>query len=72
MPNKYGMTDMVWAWGQLLDHNISLTDAHDSNGLANITVLDANDPFGKDRQSTLLIRVTCQEQEKVATILASK
>ena len=25
MPNAYGVTDMVWQWGQFLDHDLSLT-----------------------------------------------
>ena len=46
-PNVNGMTDMVWQWGQFLDHDISLTDNHPSNGTAPIPV-EANDILGPD------------------------
>jgi peroxidase len=44
IPSAAGMTDAVWAWGQFIDHDISLTDANRArNGAADVDVLDAND-----------------------------
>ena len=33
MPNSYGVTDMVWQWGQFLDHDLSLTPAAEQESL---------------------------------------
>ncbi|MXW35219.1 MAG: hypothetical protein F4Z60_06555, partial [Chloroflexi bacterium] len=33
MPNAYGVTDMVWQWGQFLDHDLSLTPAAEQESL---------------------------------------
>ena len=44
-PNKRMMSDMVWAWGQFLDHDISLTEPGKEFGTAPIPVLDKDDPL---------------------------
>ncbi|CAB9530863.1 Peroxidasin homolog [Seminavis robusta] len=36
--NAKGLSDMVWAWGQFLDHDIDLTDSAGSFGMANIEI----------------------------------
>jgi peroxidase len=43
LPSSAGLTDAVWAWGQFLDHDISLTDASPDNGSADIPVTGADD-----------------------------
>ena len=44
--NDRGMTNAVWAWGQFLDHDIDLTEGHESNGTADIPILEEDDIFG--------------------------
>jgi len=41
LPNAFGRTDMVWQWGQFIDHDIDLTDGAEEE--ANIPV-PAGDP----------------------------
>lgn len=41
MPDPGGASDYLWAWGQFLDHDLSLTEAHHGGEAANIPV-----PFG--------------------------
>lgn len=43
VPSSSELTDATWAWGQFIDHDISLTDSSSANGAANIPVMDAND-----------------------------
>ena len=45
VPNSRGMSDMIWAWGQFLDHDISLTEAGMDGEAAPIPILDVNDPL---------------------------
>ena len=45
IPNKRGMSDMIWAWGQFLDHDISLTEPGKQFGEAPIPVPDEDDPL---------------------------
>lgn len=37
------LSSMVWQWGQFIDHDISLTEAHVENGTADIPVEDPSD-----------------------------
>lgn len=46
IPNSRGLSNYLWAWGQFLDHDMSLTTSSASNGSGHIEVLDANDPLG--------------------------
>lgn len=42
LPNARGISDVIWAWGQFLDHDLSLTDAgHEALPIA----VPAGDPF---------------------------
>jgi hypothetical protein len=44
-----GLSDYVWAWGQFLDHDLSLSSTGNGaavNGSASITVNHPNDPLG--------------------------
>ncbi len=43
IPNRRGMSDFVWAWGQFLDHDLDLTDSQPANGACDIPVLDPAD-----------------------------
>jgi len=42
VPNSFGHTDMLWQWGQFIDHDIDLTDGAEES--ANISV-PVSDPF---------------------------
>ena len=44
IPNDMGASDMVWQWGQFLDHDIDLTEPHEPHEEANIPV-PLGDPF---------------------------
>jgi len=44
--NDGNLSDYLWAWGQLLDHDIDLTDASSTNGHADIEIEDPADPLG--------------------------
>lgn len=44
-PNSHQMTDMMWAWGQFLDHDVSFTPTNPSSGSFNISVNNFMDPF---------------------------
>ncbi len=44
--NNRHLSDMVWAWGQFLDHDIDLTLTHPDFGTADIDVLGDDDPLG--------------------------
>ena len=37
------LSSMVWQWGQFIDHDISLTEAHVENGTADIPVMEESD-----------------------------
>lgn len=43
LPSEKGMSDAVWAWGQFIDHDLSLTDSSPDNGSADIKVLQQRD-----------------------------
>ncbi|MCA9114007.1 MAG: peroxidase family protein [Planctomycetaceae bacterium] len=43
--NRRQLTDMLWQWGQFLDHDIDLTLTTQDAGLAPIPVNDPNDPL---------------------------
>lgn len=46
LANDRQLSDMVWAWGQFVDHDIDLTDGRPANGTAPIEILDPEDPLG--------------------------
>ncbi len=45
LANNRQMSDMVWQWGQFLDHDISLTNSGSAHGTADIPINDPADPF---------------------------
>jgi peroxidase len=44
--NERHVSDMLWAFGQFVDHDIDLTPTHPDNGTADIAILDEDDPLG--------------------------
>jgi hypothetical protein len=49
IPSARGLSDYVWAWGQFLDHDMSLSTSSNGaavNGAAPIAINDPNDPLG--------------------------
>ena len=46
IPSARGLSDMIWAWGQFLDHDIDLTHTNPANGTSDIPILDSDDPLG--------------------------
>jgi hypothetical protein len=49
IPSARGLSDYVWAWGQFLDHDMSLSTSSNGaavNGSAPIAINDPNDPLG--------------------------
>jgi len=45
LPNARGLSDMIWAFGQFLDHDIDLTFTSAANGTADIPI-EGGDPLG--------------------------
>ncbi|KAA5542266.1 hypothetical protein FYK55_15820 [Roseiconus nitratireducens] len=46
LQNDRSLSDMVWAWGQFIDHDIDLTLVSSANGTADIRIEDqGNDPL---------------------------
>ncbi len=45
LANDRGMSSFVWQWGQFIDHDLDLTPASSSNGVAPIAVTHADDPL---------------------------
>jgi len=46
VPEPRGLTNLIWAWGQFLDHDITLNeDTPESAGLVREIDIPANDPF---------------------------
>jgi hypothetical protein len=46
LPNERGLSDMIWAWGQFLDHDLDLTLSSAANGTADFPIPDLDDPLG--------------------------
>ncbi len=38
IPNRRGLSDFIWQWGQFLTHDVDLTPTNPSNGIAHIPV----------------------------------
>ncbi|BBO34724.1 peroxidase family protein [Lacipirellula parvula] len=45
-PSVRGLSNYIMGWGQFLDHDMGLTLNSSVNGVANIDILDPNDPLG--------------------------
>ncbi len=43
--NARRLTDMVWQWGQFIDHDIALTETAGESGTADIVISDPTDPL---------------------------
>jgi len=64
MPDPGGTSDYMWAWGQFLDHDLSLTEAHRGGEAANIPVPFGDpqfDPFMTGRAEITFSRVEALE-----------
>ncbi|WP_428305787.1 peroxidase family protein [Lacipirellula sp.] len=46
VPSVRGLSNYIMGWGQFLDHDMGLTLTSSANGVANIDILDPNDPLG--------------------------
>jgi hypothetical protein len=49
LPSARGLSDYIWAWGQFLDHDMSLSTSSNGaavNGSAPIAINDPSDPLG--------------------------
>lgn len=46
-PSARGLSDILWGWGQFLDHDMSLSTTSVANGTAPISIDDPTDPFGQ-------------------------
>lgn len=58
MPNAAQVTDMIWQWGQFLDHDISLTPAASSEANAPISVPSGDPVFDPGRSGVRTIGFT--------------
>jgi len=67
LPDPNGLSEMGWAWGQFLDHDIDHTLISGSNGLLEITVPN-NDPFFGDLGSSNKIRVSRSNFELIGGV----
>lgn len=45
-PSVRGLSNYIMGWGQFLDHDLGLTSSSAANGVANIDIVDPNDPLG--------------------------
>lgn len=45
-PSARGLSNYIMGWGQFLDHDMGLTSNASTYGVANIDILDPNDPLG--------------------------
>ena len=64
MPNPVGATDMVWQWGQFLDHDISLTPQADPAETMRLAIPPGDpifDPFNVGVRTMLFNRSTFEE-----------
>ncbi len=55
IPNSKGLTDMVWQWGQFLDHDIDLTETHEPAEFFPVLVPDGDPWFDPEQTGTQLI-----------------
>ena len=45
-PSARGLSNYIMGWGQFLDHDMGLTSNSSTYGVANIDIVDPNDPLG--------------------------
>ncbi len=55
IPNDLGFSDMLWQWGQFLDHDIDLTDGVDPAEIAAIPIPAGDEYFDPDGTGTQLM-----------------
>jgi hypothetical protein len=61
IPEPNGFSDLLWAWGQYLDHDLSLSEAKPGGEPANIPIPAGDDPFDPEatgEQAIRFLRVT--------------
>ncbi|KAL7568559.1 hypothetical protein ACA910_002671 [Epithemia clementina (nom. ined.)] len=71
--NTHQHSDMVWAWGQFLDHDISLSHSNPNNGANHIKVRDKGDllfPKIKYSRSDFVIGANSGQREQINSITA--
>lgn len=65
IPNEYGLSSMLWQWGQFLDHDLDLTEPADPPEPFFIAVPSGDvffDPFGTGAQQIMLFRSVYRER----------
>ena len=58
LPNSKGLSDMFWAWGQFIDHDIDLTEGTNTGETAHISVPTGDPWFDPDSTGTKVISFT--------------
>ena len=72
LPNQAGLTDMVWQWGQFLDHDLSLTHTHEPLEYAPIEVPAGDVWFDPTAEGAVVINFFRSEYDPFASLDAPR